>query len=265
MTSFDAYCFDLDGTIFVGDTLLADVQQTISELRGRGKKILFLTNTSVQTRQDCQKRLARMKLFCSIEEILTALYVTGLYFKENVPHARLLLLGEAAMEEELRQFELQTTDDPLDATHVLVGMDRHFTYDKLKRGMTAIRGGAKLVAVNPDPVCPVPGGFIPDTWPIVKALEAAGGVRAHLVIGKPSVNMAKLALRRLGVSGGRCLMVGDRLDTDVLMGLNGGMQTALVLTGVAAKEDIVRMDITPHYVIDTLAELIAPKPAVTLE
>lgn len=256
LTAFDAYCFDLDGTIYVGDTLLAEVEQTIAELRGRGKKILFLTNTSVQTRLDCQKRLERMKLVCGIEEIVTALYVTGLYFKENVPDARLLLLGEAAMEEEMRQFGLETTGDPRAATHVLVGMDRRFTYDKLLQGMRAMRNGAKLVAVNPDPVCPVPEGLIPDTWPIVKALETAGGVDAHLVIGKPSLFMAQLALRRLGVSGGQCLMVGDRLDTDVQMGLGSGMATALVLTGVAGREDIVRLNISPHYVIESLADIV---------
>jgi HAD superfamily hydrolase (TIGR01450 family) len=259
LTSFDAYCFDLDGTIFVGNTLLPDVQATIAELRRRNKQIMFLTNTSVQTRYDCQRRLEGMELPCSVDEILTATYVSGMYFQENAPDASIYLLGEPAMEEELRHFAVQTTKDPMVATHVLVGMDRQFTYDKLNLGMRAIRHGAKLVAANPDPCCPAADDVIPDTWSLVKALEVASQSKTHLVIGKPSVYFANKALQRLERPSGRCLMVGDRLETDILLGLNSGMRTALVLTGIASMDDIDRKNISPDYVIATLGELIGSK------
>ncbi|RAV17903.1 HAD-IIA family hydrolase [Paenibacillus contaminans] len=255
LTSFDAYCFDLDGTIFVGDTLLPGVQETIAELRSRRKKIMFLTNTSVQTRLDCQKRLERLGLPCELEEIMTAIYVSGMYFRENAPDAAVYLLGEPAMEEELRQFGVRITEEPLAATHVLVGMDRNFSYDKLNLGMKAIRRGAKLVAANPDPVCPATDGVIPDTWSLVKALETAGQSEAYMVIGKPSSYYAQKALQSLGIPSEKCLMVGDRLETDILLGLNSGMRTALVLTGIASADDIGRDTITPDFVIATLGEI----------
>ncbi|WP_409342801.1 HAD-IIA family hydrolase [Paenibacillus sp. MBLB4367] len=256
LTSFDAYCFDLDGTIFVGNALLPDVKHTVSELRRRRKKIMFLTNTSVQTRLDCQRRLEGLELPCDVEEIITALYVCGMYFREHAPGAAVLMLGEPAMEEELRHFDVRITEDPLLATHVLVGMDRTFSYDKLNLGMRAIRRGAKLVAANPDPVCPAPDGVIPDTWSLVRALEAASQSEAHMVVGKPSVYYADKALQRLGIPSDRCLMVGDRLETDILLGLNSGMRTALVLTGIASSGDIDKANIAPDYVIATLGEII---------
>ncbi|MBD0379966.1 HAD-IIA family hydrolase [Paenibacillus sedimenti] len=259
LTSFDAYCFDLDGTIFVGDSLLPGVLSTITELRKSHKKIMFLTNTSTQTRYDCQKRLERMGLFSDVEEIITASYLAGVFFKEHAPDASVLVIGERAMEEELQFFDVSTTVDPLEASHVLVGLDRAFNYEKLHIGMKAVRRGAKLIAANPDPCCPIPGDVIPDTGALLKALEVASQTEVELVIGKPSIFYANQALQRLGIPSGQCLMVGDRLETDILLGMNSGMKTALVLTGIATRDDIEAKSIRPDYVINTLSELIVGK------
>ncbi|AIQ47933.1 haloacid dehalogenase [Paenibacillus sp. FSL R7-0273] len=258
IASYEAYCFDLDGTVFIGDQLLPGVEQAVTELRRRGKKILFLTNSAVHTPLDCLNRLAAMGLSCREEEILTALYVSGMYFARQEPEARLYLVGEEVMHRQMEQCGVAVTDEPAAATHVLIGMDRSFTYEKLRLGMTAARSGAKLVAVNPDPVCPVPGGYIPDTWAIVKALEIAAGKPSELVMGKPSLYYAREALHKLGLAPEQCLMVGDRLETDILMGHSSGMHTALVLTGVSSRSDIERMQIEPHYVLDTLADIVLP-------
>jgi phosphoglycolate/pyridoxal phosphate phosphatase family enzyme len=256
LLSFDAYCFDLDGTIFIGDRLLPGVLDTILALRQRGKKVMFLTNTSVHTRQDCQRRLARLELECQVDEIMTATYVSGMYFQEHAPNAVIFMVGEAAMKEELRQFAVRMTENPLEATHVLVGMDRQFTYDKLHGAAKAIRNGAKLIAANPDTCCPVVDDVIPDTGALVKALEAAGQSQLDVVIGKPSAYYAAKSIQQLGLKSERCLMVGDRLETDILLGLNNGMKTALVLTGIASREDIDNMQIYPDYVISTLGEMV---------
>lgn len=256
IASYEAYCFDLDGTVYIGDRLLPGVTDTITELRRRGKRILFLTNSSNQTRRSCQQRLARMNVPASEEEVLTALYVSGQYFLQHEPEAKLLLMGDESMSEEMKQCGVAVTDDPKAATHVLVGMDFTFNYDKLNRGMKAIRSGARLAAVNPDPVCPVPGGYIPDTWALVKALETAGGVQAELVFGKPSPYFARQTLQRLSLAPEECLVVGDRLETDILLGVNSGMKTALVLTGVTDLEELERQVIKPDYVLNRLSDLL---------
>ena len=256
IASYEAYCFDLDGTVFIGDQLLAGAGETIAELRRRGRRVLFLTNSSVHTPRDCQQRLKQMGLACREEEILTALYVSASYFAREVPEARLYLVGEAVMRRQMEDLGVAVTEDPEAATHILVGMDREFNYEKMSLGMKAARGGAKLVAVNPDPACPVPGGYIPDTWSIVKALETAAGTKAELIMGKPSLHYVQEAQRMLGCPPARCLMVGDRLETDILMGNSSGMHSALVLTGVSAREDIGQQRIVPHYILNSLADLL---------
>lgn len=256
IASYEAYCFDLDGTVFIGDQLLEGAGETIAELRQRGRRVLFLTNSSVHTPRDCRRRLEQMGLACREEEILTALYVSGSYFAREEPEARLYLVGETVMRRQLEDLGVAVTENPEAATHVLVGMDRGFNYEKLSLGMKAVRWGARLVAVNPDPVCPVPGGYIPDTWSIVKALETAAGAKSDLILGKPSPYYAQEALRRLNCPPEECLMVGDRLETDILMGNGSGMQTALVLTGVSVREDIRRLKIVPGYVLNSLADLL---------
>ncbi|WCK54320.1 HAD-IIA family hydrolase [Aneurinibacillus sp. Ricciae_BoGa-3] len=254
-TSFDAYFFDLDGTIFIGDKLLPHVQETLSYLRDQGKKIMFLTNTSTQTRHDCCERLQRLGVQSAVEEIITAPYIAGLYLQEFYPDANVMIIGERAIGEELSGFPVKQTQNPSEATHLLVGMDRAFTYHKLYTGMKAVRNGARLIAMNPDPYCPVDGDVIPDTWSIAKAIEAAGTTPIHAIMGKPSTYYAEKVLERLNLHSQRCLMVGDRLETDILFGINSGVKTALVLTGVAGPDDVKKLSIIPDYIISTMGDL----------
>ncbi|WP_195574169.1 HAD-IIA family hydrolase [Paenibacillus sp. 1001270B_150601_E10] len=252
--AYDAFCFDLDGTIYIDQMRLPGVKSFISELRARGKRLLFLTNTSVHTREDCYTRLLGLDVPCQLEEILTAGYVSGMYLAEHAPDAWVLVIGEEALKKELRSFGLTITEDPHRSTHVLVGMDRQFHYDKLHQAATAVRHGAVLLAVNPDTCCPVQGDIIPDTGSILKSIEAASEQEAAVVIGKPSRYYAAKALQLLDVNSGRCLMIGDRLETDILFGKQNGMKTALVLTGIASKEDVEVMDIVPDYIWSSLNE-----------
>lgn len=250
--AYDAYCFDLDGTIYIDQMRLPGVKSLIGSLRERSKRLLFLTNTSVHTREDCHERLLRLDIPCRLEEILTAGYVAGMYLAEHAPHAKVMVIGEEALRKELRSFGLTLTNDPDAATHVLVGMDRLFNYDKLHLAARAVRHGANLLAVNPDTCCPVQGDVIPDTGALLKAIEAASEQQVEVVVGKPSSYYAAKAFQLLKAERERCLMVGDRLETDILFGKLNGMKTALVLTGISAEEDIARMNIIPDYIWTSL-------------
>ncbi|MBD2847044.1 HAD-IIA family hydrolase [Paenibacillus sp. IB182496] len=253
---YAAYCFDLDGTVYVGDEPVPGAKRTIDELRRQGKKIRFLTNSSVHTRLDCKRRLQRLGVDCEEEEVLTALHLSGQYFREQAPQASVFLVGEEAMRAQMELSGVAVARAPEHATHVLVGMDRALTYEKLRLGMLAVRAGARLIAVNPDPVCPVPRGWIPDTWTMVRALETASGAVAELVIGKPSRYYANQALRGLGLPPEQCLMVGDRLETDIALGTQSGMATALVLTGVTALAELAHSGLRPTYVLRDMTELV---------
>ncbi|WP_408976294.1 HAD-IIA family hydrolase [Paenibacillus jiagnxiensis] len=253
---YQAYFFDLDGTIYTGSKLLPGAGELIARLHQLGKKVMYLTNTTVYTREQCRARLQDMGLNPEREDIMTAGYVAATYLLQEQQKVQALVIGERALTLELNGKGIMLTEDPLSATHLVVGLDREFTYDKLAAGMTAVRNGARFIVANPDPFCPVPGGIIPDSWPIAKAIEAASTLRIHAMTGKPSAYYTDLALRSSGLEAERCLMIGDRLETDMMMGVNSGVHTALVLTGVTTPEDLRQSNIVPDYVFATLADLL---------
>ncbi|WP_100332355.1 HAD-IIA family hydrolase [Bacillus xiapuensis] len=252
---FDAFCFDLDGTIYVGNQLLPGVKETIGLLRQHQKSILFITNAPTQTREGCQKLLTSLGVAAQLEEVLTASFLSAAYFLENCADARIFIVGERALLQEFSNYSLHVTANPLEATHVLVGLDRDFSYQKLNRAMRAVRNGAKLIVTNPDPSCPVSEGYIADTFAIAKAIEVAAGHPIDLVIGKPSSYYARKVSKQLNIANERCLIIGDRLETDILMGKANQFRTCLVLTGASSKADINKIKIKPDYVIENLTEL----------
>lgn len=254
---FDGYFFDLDGTIFLGERLLPGVSESLACLRRMGKRVLFLTNTTMRTRQECRMRLRQLGLEADVGEIVTAGYAAAVYLRERESEPLVFVVGEPALVSELDELGVKHTTDPLAATHVLVGMDKHFDYDKLHQAMKAVRNGAALIAANPDPNCPLENDIIPDTWAMVKAIETASGVEPHAVIGKPSAYYGVKTLELCGIPSERCLMVGDRLETDVLFGSVNGLRTALVLTGVATRNDVERSRLRPDFVWDSMEEFLA--------
>lgn len=253
--AFKGYLFDLDGTIYSGSKLLPGVLNTVNWLREQDKSLMFVTNTTIRTKESVHQRLNELGVPCEVHEVLTALCVAGKFFRELEPNATVLMIGEAAMEQELARNGVKTTENPLLATHVLVGLDRQFTFEKLTAGVNALRNGAKLIAANPDPFCPIDDGVIPDTWSLVKALETASLQKTVHVIGKPSAYYAQKAFDQLNIRPSQCLMVGDRLSTDIQFGNSNDMYTALVLTGADAENDIVRTGIEPDYILNALSEI----------
>lgn len=254
---YDVYSFDLDGTIYVGDTLLAGVVKTLEYIRSKEKKVRFITNSSNLSREECKERLERLGLSIQLEEVVTALYLTALYFREQHPAARVYVVGDDQVKIELHRQSIVTTDDPAKATHVLVGHDRAFSYDRIQHAMNAIYQGAKLIVINPDPVCPVPDGYIPDTMAFAKAIEVASGRAIDQIIGKPTNYYADKLLDISETDSNRILIIGDRLETDIMLGQAHGFATCLVLTGIANKQDIHKSIIKPDYMIENLSELFA--------
>ena len=259
VNEFDGYFFDLDGTILLGEQLLPGVPETLGALRAAGKQVLFLTNTTTRTRAECSLRLQRLGLAAEVGEIMTAAYASALYLRDQGRRTTVFVVGESALTKELEAQQIRVTADPLKATHVLVGMDMHFHYDKLHQAMKAVRNGAELIATNPDPFCPIDGDEIPDTWPLVKAIEAASCTASVVILGKPSSHYGAMVLERSGLSAERCLMVGDRLETDIMFGVTNGMRTALVLTGVTDKAQLRQFQVQPDYVWDALSDLLLLK------
>lgn len=252
---YRGYIFDLDGTIYLGDNLLPTVADTIGTLRRLGRRIAFLSNNPTRTRGEYVARLNQLGLAVTEDDILHSSLVMANFLQRRMPRARLFVVGEDPLKEELAAAGFEVMDSAhVDA--VIASFDRTFHYAKLQTAFDAIRGGARFFATNGDRYCPVPGGGQPDAAAVIAAIEACTATKVEAVVGKPSHHTAEAILDLLNLPARDCVMAGDRLETDVLMGLNAGMDAALALTGATPESALATSSIRPTYALRTLANLL---------
>ena len=251
----EGYLLDLDGTVYLGERLIAGVGEAIEALRSRGRRIVFLSNKPLHSRRDYAEKLTRLGVPTTEEDVVNSSYVLARYLVKRAPGAKVFVIGEEPLRAELRSANLVLTEDPEKIEYVIAAFDRTFDYHKLNIGFQALRRGAHFIATNPDRTCPVEGGEIPDAAAVIAALEATTQRKVETIVGKPSLYMTDVALEQLGVPAARAAMVGDRLETDVAMGLNAGLISILTLSGVSSREDLEDSPVQPDYVIESLAEL----------
>jgi NagD protein len=255
-TLYDAYIFDLDGTVYLGEALLPTAGRTIAKLRKLGKRTVFLSNNPTHFRAEQAAKLTKLGLPTPAEDVINSSVVMVNFLQRSLPEARLFVMGEEPLQTELRQAGFELTDEVERIDVVIASFDRTFVYRKLQIAFDAIRAGARFFATNADRYCPVPGGGQPDAAAIIAAVEACTNTKIEAVVGKPSPYMAEAILSRLDLPPERCLMTGDRLETDVKMGLDAGMAATLTLTGATSEADLAVSDIRPTYVIRQLADLL---------
>jgi NagD protein len=252
---FSAYIFDLDGTVYLGDALLPTAGETIQQLRRLGKRTVFLSNNPTKTRESQAATLTKLGLPTPSEDVLNSSLVMADFLRRRMPGARLFVIGEPPLEQVLRQAGFDLVDDA-SADAVIASFDRTFVYRKLQIAFDAIRRGARFFATNGDKYCPVPGGGEPDAAALIAAIEACTDAQVEAIVGKPSAHMAAAVLGLLDLPPSECIMTGDRLETDVLMGLDAGMAAALTLTGATSAAQAAASPIRPTFVVNRLAELL---------
>ena len=252
---FDGYLFDLDGTVYLGDELLPEAKETLGELKARSN-VVYLTNKPLETPADYAAKLTRLGVETSPEEVISSTDALLLYLREHAPEARLFVVGERPLVQLLGLAGYEVAQDASGVDVVVVSFDRTFDYRKLKVAFDAVRGGARIVATNPDAFCPSPDGGLPDCAAMLAAIEASTGASAEAIVGKPSPHMAAALLERLGVPARDTLLVGDRLATDVRMANEAGMASALILTGATGLEEVRGSPDPPDYVIEHLGDLL---------
>jgi NagD protein len=253
---YDAYIFDLDGTIYLGDALLPGAAALIGRIRDAGRRTLFLSNNPTRSRAQYAEKLSRLGIATPAQDIVNSSFVMVEWLLRHAPGARLFVVGEQALHDELEAagFELATTAEGVDI--VVASFDRTFAYWKLQVAFDAICTGARLVATNGDRYCPVPRGGQPDAAAVIAAIEACTGVRCDPIVGKPSPIMVETIRAMLGAPPERCIVVGDRLETDIAMGVAAGMHTALVLTGASTLADLEQSPVRPTYMLQRIDELL---------
>ena len=253
---FEGYVFDLDGTVYLGDELLPKAKETLGELKARSN-VVYLTNKPLETPADYAAKLTRLGVETRPEEVISSTDALLLYLGRHAPEARLFVVGERPLVQLLELAGYDVVQEAEDVEVVVVSFDRTFDYRKLQVSFDAVRGGARIVATNPDAYCPTPdGGGLPDCAAMLAAIEASTGAHAEAIVGKPSPHMAAALLERLGVPARDTLLVGDRLATDVRMANEAGMASALILTGATGLEEALGSSDRPDYVIEHLGDLL---------
>src|SRR6266545_901762 len=215
---FDGYIFDLDGTVYLGEALLPGAGAVITRLRADGRRVVFLSNNPTNTREQYAARLGRLGLPTPPDAIINSSQVMVQWLLREAPGSRVFVVGEQPLKDELAAAGFRLVERADEVEVVIASFDRTFHYGKLQIAFDAIRAGARFVATNADRYCPVPGGGEPDAAAVIAAIEACTAKRVEVVVGKPSPIMARAVADRIQVPPDRCLMVGDRLETDIAMG-----------------------------------------------
>ncbi|MBI2494301.1 MAG: HAD-IIA family hydrolase [Candidatus Rokubacteria bacterium] len=249
------WLFDLDGTVYRGEALVPGADATISALRAAGRRVAFLSNKPLQTRADYAAKLTRLGIPTGAADVVNSSLVLARHLQRLDPGAPVFVIGEPPLVAELSAHGFEVRGDPR-VRWVVIAFDRTFDYAKLDTALRAVRQGARLIATNPDRTCPTEDGEIPDCAGMTAAVEAVTGVNVEIIVGKPSPIMLRVGLERLGLPATECAIVGDRIETDIVMGKRLGLATVLVLSGITRAGDPRIAEIAPDLVLPSVRELL---------
>jgi len=252
------WLFDLDGTVYRGDALIPGAAETIAALRAAGRRVAFLSNKPLQTRADYAAKLTRLGIPAGPGDVVNSSLVLARHLATLDPGAPLFVIGEPPLVAELAEHGFEVRADHR-VRWVVIAFDRTFDYAKLNTALQAVRrSGARLIATNPDRTCPTEDGEIPDCAGMTAAVEAVTGARVEVIVGKPSPIILEVALATLGVPARDAVIVGDRIETDIVMGARLGLGTVLVLSGITRAGDPRIAELRPDLVIGSIGELLLP-------
>ncbi|MFI7676141.1 HAD-IIA family hydrolase [Actinophytocola sp. NPDC049390] len=247
------YLMDMDGVLVHEEHLIPGADKLLEELRAKGNQFLVLTNNSIYTPRDLRARLHRTGLDVPEESIWTSALATAKFLDSQRPDGSAFVIGEAGLTTALHEVGYVLTDR--DPDYVVLGETRTYSFTSITTAIRLIEQGARFIATNPDSTGPSREGSLPATGSVAALIEKATG-HAPYFVGKPNPLMMRSALNALGAHSESTLMIGDRLDTDVRSGLEAGLRTILVLTGISNPETAERFPYRPSRVIDSVADLV---------
>ena len=247
------FILDMDGVIYTGSKLIPGAKEFIERLKQGGYKFLFLTNNSYHTPYEIRERLLNMGIDVGEDYFYTSAMATASFLKVQRPNGcSAYVIGGKGVVDELRKAGVKITTQKPD--YVVVGETEQYDYAKIIEATLLIQEGAKFIATNPDLTGPSLRGPVPACGALVAPIEKVTGVKPYFM-GKPNPAMMFWARKKLGVHSANCFMIGDRMDTDIVGGLESGMTTCLVLTGVTTRKIMERFPYQPDYAFDNLMEI----------
>ncbi|MET9481907.1 HAD-IIA family hydrolase [Streptomyces sp. SID3212] len=249
----ESWLTDMDGVLIHEGVPIPGAAEFLKALRESGKPFLVLTNNSIYTPRDLQARLARMGLDVPVANIWTSALATAKFLEAQRPDGTAYVIGEAGLTTALHDIGYILTDHEPD--YVVLGETRTYSFEALTRAIRLINGGARFICTNPDETGPSTEGPLPATGAVAALITKATGKDPYFA-GKPNPLMMRTGLNAIGAHSETSAMIGDRMDTDVLAGLEAGMETFLVLTGVTTPAEIDRYPFRPSSVVDSIADLV---------
>lgn len=248
-----SFICDMDGVIYHGNRLIPRVKEFVEWLDKTGKNFLFLTNSSERSPKELAQKLARMGLTVGEEHFYTSALATASFLKSQCPGGSVYVIGEPGLTNALYQEGFTMND--INPDYVVFGETRSLNYEKIEKAVKLVFNGAKLIGTNSDLTAKVESGIIPACRALISSIEMTTGRNAYF-IGKPNPLMMRHALKKLDCHRVDAAIIGDRMDTDILSGIESELDTVLVLTGVTNKEDLIKYAYQPKYVLNDVGDIV---------
>lgn len=246
------YLIDMDGVLVKGKMLIPGADKFIERLIASDTKFLILTNNPLYTQRDLEHRLRSSGLNVPAESIFTSAIATARFLQSQRPNGTAFVVGETGLTQALHEVGYVQTDTNPD--YVVLGEVNSYNFEMITRAVRLINDGAMFIATNPDNTGPLESGIVPATGAMAALIEKATG-KAPFFVGKPNPLMVRSAMRYLGVHSENTVMVGDRMDTDIVAGIMSGLETILVLSGVSTMKDVEKFPYRPGKILNSVADI----------
>jgi NagD protein len=244
---------DMDGVIYHGNKVLPGVKEFIEWLQKEKKKFLFLTNSSERSQKELQDKLARMGIIVEEDHFYTSALATASFLHSQKPKGSAFVIGEAGLLNAL--YDVGYRMNNVDPDYVVMGEARSYSYEKIEQAVNLVHRGAKLIGTNPDVNGPIENGIAPATAALIAPIEIATGKKAYFV-GKPNPLMMRSALKKLECQREETAIIGDRMDTDIIAGIESEIDTFLVLSGITDTNEINQFAYRPRFVLNGVIDII---------
>lgn len=253
LTGKKGYICDMDGVIYHGNRLVDGAKEFVDWLKDQDKRFLFLTNSSAKSPKELKQKLARMGIDVGAEDFITSAHATASFLSSQNPNTGVYVIGESGLINALHDAGFYI--DQVNPTYVVVGESRTYNFEQIEMAVQLVLGGAKLIGTNSDLTGPSEKGVSPACRALVAPIEMATDRKAYF-IGKPNPLIMRHAIKKIGCKLEDTLIVGDRMDTDIIAGIESGIETALVLSGITKREDLISFPYQPNYIFDRASDII---------
>ena len=249
----NGFICDMDGVLYHGNRLLPGVVKFVEWLKSENKKFIFLTNSSERTPEELQEKLKRLGIEVDKRHFYTSALATAAFLASQKPKGSAYIIGEAGLINAL--YNVGYTMNNVNPDYVVMGESKSYSYERIEHAINLVINGAKLIGTNPDITGPGETGIVPATKALIAPIELATGKNAYF-IGKPNPLMMRIALKMLGCTREESIIIGDRMDTDIVAGIESGIDTALVLSGITDWKTMKAFAYIPHFVFKGIIDLV---------